>query len=389
MYIDERDYEQYCFLLPPGNRLGKNKNRFIRAQMAKQHPCYSESCCYDFKYELVRGKIAARIVVMEKSVLARYRMNKNLVIKNARTARDERVFQNNARFLAYLPALLLLVLIPAFLPRTEKQLMPPAPESQKEFLSVTRLLPDLFFILTQENGRIASFEYLYGVHEERIEIAVAGVYPESIQAGVPLDQEEVISFSPVTFSERRPLFSFAVAKPSEAQNYFAPVGYAQSAPILPRIRNAVLNAQGILFRENIEKNEIECFIPFGQLSAFLRELESLQNASSAAADYVRITEDAEKNGVTMAVSFFNQAENTGIKKSGADLLLLSNYARLFKTKENETVLAKKAHTASAGAGTLKNTSAAYTRVGAITKNGTVVTEFLKTAEGKIIRRDKE
>jgi hypothetical protein len=168
MYIDERDYEQYWFLLPQGSRFGKNKNRFIREQLAKQHPCYSESCCYDFKYALLRGKLAARIVVMEKSVLARYRMSKkdkNLVIKNARTSRDERVFQNNARFLAYIPALLLLILIPAFLPRNEKQLMPPALEEREEFLSVTRFLPCIFFVLEQVNGRITSFEYLYGPNE--------------------------------------------------------------------------------------------------------------------------------------------------------------------------------------------------------------------------------
>jgi hypothetical protein len=389
MYIDEHDYEQYCFLLPAGSRFGKTKNRFIREQMAKQHPCYSESCCYDFKYTLLHGKIAARIVVMEKSVLARYRMNKKdkkFVIKNARTSRDERVFQNNAHFLTYIPVLLLLVLIPAFLPRNEKQFNPPALESQEEFLSVTRFLPDIFFVLEQGNGRITSFEYLYGTHEEKTEIGIAGVYPESIQAGVHLGKDELIAFSPITFNELLPLFSFAVSKPVETRNYFTPVGFAESGSILPRIRNAVLNAQGILFKENIEKNEMECFIPFEQLSAFLRELEDLQSSSNFTAGYVRMIEDAERNGVTAAVSFFNQSEHTGAKKGGVDLLLLSDYSRLF-TKKTEAVPEKKEN--SADTGTLKNTSATYKKIGSIIKNGTVVTEFFKTTVGKIIRRDKE
>jgi hypothetical protein len=390
MYIDERDYEQYCFLLPAGSRFGKNKNRFIREQMTKQHPCYSESCCYDFKYTLLRGKLAARIVVMEKSVLACYRMNrkdKNLVIKNARTSRDERVFQSSARFLAYIPILLLLVLLPAFLPRSEKQLMPPEPEPQKEFLSITRFLPELFFILTQENGRITSFEYFYGPREEKAEIGIAGVYPESIQASISLDQDELIVFSPITFNEFLPSFSFAVSKPAEGRNYVTPAGYAESASILPRIRNAVLNAQGILFRENIEKNEIECFIPFEQLGAFLSELENLENSSDFAAGYVRIAEDAEKYGVMAAVSFFYRSETTAVKTDGIDLLFLSNYSGLFKIKKTETVAEKKSNSASTSS--IKNTSAAYKKVGSIIKNGTVVTEFLKTEEGKIIRRDKE
>jgi hypothetical protein len=392
MYINEYDYEQYCFLLPSGSRFGKNKNRFIREQLAKQHPCYSDSCCYDFKYELLRGKIAARVVVMEKSVLARYRMNKkgkNLVIKNVHTSREERVFQSGARFFAYIPALLLLVLVPAFLPRGEKQFAPPVLEADEEFISVTRALPAFFSAISQENGRVTSFEYFYGQREEKTEIGVAGVYPESIAASAALDKGEFIVFSPIAFNGQEPSFSFVISKSAREGDYFGDDGFAYASSPLPRMRNAVLNAHGVLVKEDSKKNELGCFVPFEHLSAFLIEMENLRRASNLIASNARITCDEGRGGAAVQVSFLNQGENAVPKNENTDFsfAVLSGYAQLFVGKKSDAAPQKKADTAKAVQQNIIPDS--YKKIGAITKNGSVVTEFFKTAEGKIIRRDSK
>jgi hypothetical protein len=382
MRIEECDYEQYCFVLPSGNRIGRNRKRYVREQLEKQHPCYSDTCCYDLKYTLVNKKLAARVVVMEKSVLARYRLTNNgktLFCKNHLTNRDEKVFQKNARLLLYMPALILPILIPAFLPKTERYAQENfnivAKETPADIQSTDSLLSELFFVINQKGGRISFFEYIDEGQSEKFTMGVSGIYPETLCAenGLPL------VFSPVAFADKNP--SFSVSMTRSVSHEIRP---ADSAAVAPLVRNIIFSTRGTPVRENFGESEIECFIPQARMAEFFKAMDELFADENLFIKYAAITESVEsKNTGEGAVVVIKAIKPQGIEKTRFRFNLLGEYAHLMKTRtvpqrQEEKPRIALTHDA--------DTFSAYKKIGVIYQNKKI-TEFYRTPEGKIIRRD--
>ncbi|GMO50368.1 MAG: hypothetical protein Pg6C_14070 [Treponemataceae bacterium] len=398
MYIEDCDYEQYCFALPSGSRIGKNKDRFVSEQLVKQHPGYSDTCCYDLKYTLVNGKLAARVVVMEKAVLARYRLNKkgkNLIVKNPLTKRDERVFQKKTRFLVYVPMLLLPAAFPAFLPRTASRVQTNSHIALNETAdrgSICRILPAIFHAVSRERGYIPSLKYTDD-QEESIEIAVTGIYPEALPIFESLDSDERAVFSPVNFNEKTPAFFITAAKPAgiRSDQKFSPASFSFHDSVLPDIRDIVFKADGIPLKENAENNEFECFIPLRYLQNFFDALEILRVNERLVVKYAALAETSspknDEPGVMVSISLAKTRTVDLFETAGNGNF---NFAVL---SENISVLKKqKIAPASFAVKQEKQAQQADTgfigeKIGVITQNNIVVTEFYRTANGKIVRKD--
>ncbi|MDR1786006.1 MAG: hypothetical protein LBR23_06050 [Spirochaetaceae bacterium] len=390
MYIDEKDYEQYCFQLPQGSRFGRNKDRFVREQLQKLHPCFSETCCIDCRYVLDKGRLAARVVVMEKAVLARYRMDRKsrrLTVKNPLTRRDEGVFTRGNR-LVVAPALLLLLLSPAlFLDRQGNRLPEAAPppemlEKEEGGATIAAGIPALCEALAKHDGRILSLTYASAGGGERLSLALSGVYPEDIPGG---DSPSRTVFSDVSFRENRPSFSLEIsggeAGKNERGNRGKNAGENQgpAQPAVPLIREAVLHARGILTYEKTEAEEIGCVIPRRYLEEFFAALERLRLESGRPVEYLGISENSPGDA---AVSVRFAGRTLPQEREGDfSFAYLRGVTSLFwGAQKPETTAARIPQSPDSRFGS-------YKKIGVIRGGGNITAEFYRTGDGKIIRRD--
>ena len=67
------DYDFYTMRLPFSVIRNRKRSVFVRRELEKRHPQFSEKCCADTKFRIRRGKLTAEVAVMDTLRLAEYR----------------------------------------------------------------------------------------------------------------------------------------------------------------------------------------------------------------------------------------------------------------------------------------------------------------------------
>lgn len=77
---DTKDYDFYSFSFPLSAFPRVKRNKYIYSQLEKIHPCFSDNCCFDYKFRLEKKGIKADVVVMQKYTLAEYKNSKRRIV---------------------------------------------------------------------------------------------------------------------------------------------------------------------------------------------------------------------------------------------------------------------------------------------------------------------
>ena len=85
--VNKNDYELYLMNVPL-TLFGKKRRQFIKRELEKVHPCFSEQFSFDSKRCIRKGKIQTLIAVMDKVKVLEYKRNKaaGLHLEGVKTA---------------------------------------------------------------------------------------------------------------------------------------------------------------------------------------------------------------------------------------------------------------------------------------------------------------
>lgn len=71
--IKKDDYERYTIPFSLNYFLPKARKKYIWEELEKQHPCFSEDCCYFYKDKIGKKGVFSDVIVMGKAKLAEYK----------------------------------------------------------------------------------------------------------------------------------------------------------------------------------------------------------------------------------------------------------------------------------------------------------------------------
>ena len=107
------DYDFYSFDYPLRQvGFAKDKrNQFICSELEKRHPCFSDDCCFDYKLRLNKKKLKADVVVMQKFRLAEYKsQGKKIYIPEGKMT----AFNSHIKLWAFVVSVFLLLILCVF-----------------------------------------------------------------------------------------------------------------------------------------------------------------------------------------------------------------------------------------------------------------------------------
>ena len=234
--VKKSDYEIYTFNIPLGLR-GKKRNAFITRELEKNHPCFSQQCCFDSRLKLHKGKLQSVVAVMDKIKLLEYRGKSKSGIA-LEGVKNYKFFDENKRYFVLGLATLLIpfLVLPYFFINESKPKQNPV---QKDFqifdedliqndlqaeISSYDFLEKMFLKIADENGFITSFSYTkesspldnFGL---KVSLDVKKIYPENLDFIMPDASEKVDKhFSPVSYKNQMPSFSVNYSVPQKMRH---------------------------------------------------------------------------------------------------------------------------------------------------------------------------
>jgi hypothetical protein len=396
-YVDSTDFEHYVIPLPSDVRFGKKKESYIRAQLEKRHPCFSDSCCYDAHYGFFGKKLAVTAVVMDKVVLSRYRLQfpgKTLTVKvpvqsaeNANRKKvDRRIFRQRS---IVVPAVITPVVFSAlvfgiFQPHgtipemiTDSIIIQETPKMLEPQPSA--LLGELFAAISEADsngtGIISRFEFSRQNGVESISMELSGLYPESLQQVSSLP----ISFSPVTYHEGIPAFSLSCVSQYSAPELRTSVALTSpeslATDIVPALRKIITESGGTMIQESAGQGEVKFHAPSANFKPLMEGLEELRTKSKTAVKKFSLTKQQNEFEGWIDVDIDINAGTISFKP-------FTDFPGLFlkhlPKPEIPTQIQKQAS---------RSIPASYSKIGEIQEGGKKCV-FYRTPEGKIVRSEE-
>jgi hypothetical protein len=382
-YVDAGDFERYVIPLPADARFGKKKKSYIRTQLEKRHPCFSDSCCFDVCYGFFGKELTANAVVMDKVVLSRYRLQypgKTLTAKV--DTRDRRVFRQRSLVVpAVITPVVLSALIFSVFQPPQKTIPDVAPvsvivqETPAVFEpQVSALLSELFMAITEADGKcmISRFEFSRQNGSESILMDISGIYPESLQQ----IETYPVSFSPVTYHEGTPAFSLSfVSKYDEPK---LRTSTALATDIIPGLRKIITESGGTMIQESAGQGEVKFHAPSTNFKPLMHALEELRSKSNLAVQNFSLN----SRGGNQNNEFEGLISVTIDKNSGNfSFNPLVEYSGLFFTHLRKPQISQMSNPTKKENGSIP---VSYSKIGEIQEGGKKCI-FYRTAEGKIVR----
>jgi hypothetical protein len=405
--VDPADFESYVIPLPAGSRFGKKKESYIRGQLEKRHPCFSDSCCYDARYVFMGKELAVNTIVMDKVVLSRYRLQfpgKMLTVKvpakNTENAGgkkvERRIFQQRS---IVVPAVITPVVFSAlvfgvFQPQQEMgvvtdivadsvivQEAPTILEPQP-----SALLEELFAAISgaDSNGRgiILRFEFSRQNDAESISMELSGIYPESLQQILTYP----VSFSPVTYHEGIPSFTLSLVSANEKKRIpeieqtAALISQESLATdIVPMLRKIITESGGTMIQEFAGQGEVKFHIPSINFTSLMERLETLRAKSKAAVKkFSLVNRSGNQNSEFEGYIDVDIDINTGT----ISFKPFAEYPGLFTKHMPKPEIPKQIQKQVS-----RSIPASYTKIGEIQEGGKKCV-FYRTPEGKIVRTEE-
>ncbi|MBO4532675.1 MAG: hypothetical protein J5726_03150 [Treponema sp.] len=189
---DSKDYDFYSFVFPLKAFPKAKRNKYIYSQLEKMHPCFSDSCCFDYKFRLEKKEVRADVIVMQKYTLAEYKnKSKRIIIPE----RKGKVFFSGIKPLkvvtaAVLTAAVVLFVVSIFLSRqTEESIDNAIPQISEETDNLYEVEESNAVILMENvlhlGGASDFFSWESDGFTEKTTLALRNVFPEQIQSLLP------------------------------------------------------------------------------------------------------------------------------------------------------------------------------------------------------------
>jgi hypothetical protein len=400
-YVDPGDFEQYLIPLPAGQRFGKKRDSYIRGQLERRHPRFSSFCCYDARYCFSDKQPGVSAVVMDKTVLARYRVQfpgKPLTVKTSAAGggkKDRTVFRQRSIAVPALitPVVFSAVLLGIFQPQTwnapqmaltgaqggyqTNGLSPDSAEAQTA-VEPSAFLREIFAAVAGSDrsgqAKITGFDFSRQKRGESLSMEIAGVFPESLKAITP----EYSNLSPVVYREGVPVFSLTLSSGGKGatlgKEELPGTMQYQEMPVIPALRELVGRSGGVMIQENQETGEIRFRLGKTKLKSFLGEVENLRTSSDGDIRRFSLADGGNQAGDLEVALILIPGQPSGTFGFGPFV----EFAALFIGPEQRPQITTKVN---------RSLPAAYSKIGEIQQGGKTCV-FYRTPDGKIVRIDE-
>ena len=338
--VKKSDYEVYTFTIPISLR-GKKRNAFITRELEKNHPCFSQQCCFDSKLKLNKGKFQSIVAVMDKVKLLEYR-GKSKCGVTLEGIKNFKFFNGNKKhFIALMIVLLIIspiVFGSLFAGHNEKKTKEEFPVIEKNIgevnavpsISAYDFLEKLFQRIKYENGSVLNYRYSrenFSLDDfgTKFSLDVKNTYPERFDFIAPEQSAELSrSFSPVSYQNKEPFFSMSYAISGQNILPSAPLGLDTMASL-----RSVIEKNGIIISESSEKNSFSLILPE---EAFCKFFTDLCNEMQDLGSDVKLLEITGSEHVfNVNIEFCSQEQ----EKEKSEISLLADFWTLF-SERNQT-----------------------------------------------------
>lgn len=280
--VHKSDYELYAFTVPLGY-VGKKRKSFITRELEKNHPGFSDSCCFDSKVRLRKGKIQSLVTVMNKVRLQEYK-KKSKGSLSLEGIKGMKVFGNKKVSILTLAVLLFVssVLLLSYLFRSTENL--PALDNEAQFnvkevekknnlLTADEILNPLFENLSDKKSRISMFSFKVekdpGESKACLNLLLNNIFPEDI-VGFADVSEVKESIGAVSYDSRKSRFLYTLDFPVYDSDE---TSLRMNESQLKEVRS-LINSFGIIEFENQQSGDYKCTISKENISDFFSSMNN-------------------------------------------------------------------------------------------------------------------
>ena len=349
--VKKSDYEIYTFNVPLGLR-GKKRNAFITRELEKNHPCFSQQCCFDSRLKLHKGRLQSVVAVMDKLKLLEYRgKSKNGIALEG--VKNYKFFDENKRYFIFGLAVLLIpfLVLPYFFFNESKIKQNPVKndfqifeedlvqENASQNISSYDFLEKMFLKIANENGAITNFSYTkenvpldnFGL---KISLELKKIYPEKLDFIMPDVFDKVDKhFSSVSYKNMEPSFSVNYSVPQKNEASFKSVDLKKMSEL-----REILSKKSTIISEDCEKGIFQISVKDKDFcNLFLALADGIKNLN-VEIGCLEIVQGHECHNVSLG---FYDSEQICEK---TDVALIADFWNLFcekKSFENDVRVEKK------------------------------------------------
>ena len=407
--LSNEDYELYRISLPLFQRRA-SRNAFISHELEKMHPCFSDRFTCDTKLRFEKGKLMARVTVIDKLRLAQYKLKFPGLLFIIEEKRKEYVFLSTKNKLLWCASIVfLLVAISGAVFACRSNLMlhrqsalakegsggeQTAPVQQKS-PSLQEVCSALFAAVRSQGGSVMQCSLSTSqTHEKQLcemNATLSGCYPESMvtrmnELGVP---SSALIISPVSYSNKIPTFAFAC---SIAETYTPAASEVLidsqkvCAPLVYGLRNQLLSENAEIISEDSANGILSFQIAKNYFAPAVEKCESFLQKTSGHLSSIALEQNETSISCSVTVS---QDNGIFFEKT------LSLFASCFADKRipspverNETPLMKKNGIKKTQQVTETNGETVRIKVGQITTADGTCLVYYKNAQGLIMEEKK-
>lgn len=368
--ITDEDCEIYKFKIP--FIINKNKrNAFISKELEKEHPCFSNNCCFDTKYKFENKGLVAKIAVMNKVRLEQYKREfhkKNIIAQD-----NEKYFvdkkQNIFTTISFFCILIVFFSVSfCFIKNSQAEKMKKKEKmlksNKKEQIAFFNksLYENIFESIEEHNGKIEQFDFDMAQDtiksNNHTKIKLNNCFPEDIFNSSANKLCYEINFSSVAYNKNKPNFTLEF---TDCKTYFFSNKEinANTESIIHDVRNQIILNNGNVNFEDEKNNEIEFSIDNVQMKKLITNINSILKKLKYCCTKISIISLEKTLNINLTIY-----KNQNIECF--DMLeIISNYIELFTLNRN----------------TLKQS---LTNIVKVENENNELIGKIKTAEGKII-----
>ena len=383
--VNKKDYELYLMNVPL-TLFGKKRRQFIKRELEKVHPCFSEQFSFDSKRCLRKGKVQTLIAVMDKVKILEYKRNKSadLHLEGVKTGA---MFEGHGKNIAFV--LLVMVALSSVLgavssingkkTRLEKtnvtegsynyisEAQPVVPSGS----SCKEILEGCLEKVRENNGEI---KYISVEIEDSGEndfllmnLSLHKMFPEKIFSEKINDEFLESSFSTVSYSDDEPSFDYSLKAKVKNESSSVP-DKNQVAEI-----RSVIDGCCLIREEDFVGAMFRCELREKNFTELIEKISSMENISLKGISLIK-----NNLGFDALLSFGDGHKDDGIAQS------LLKYSGLFVHENKKTEVQAKRLPVNKRIVSGIKVNAGWEKVGRVVqKNGKTIV-YYRDEENKII-----
>ena len=343
--VNKNDYELYLMNVPL-TLFGNKRRQFIKRELEKVHPCFSEQFSFDSKRCIRKGKVQTLIAVMDKVKVLEYKRNKTtgLHLDGVKTGP---LFEGKARYfgLIFLSALLIsfafgiagsfrkksVQLEETVVPAESYDYVNEAQAVLDQNKSVNEILGEIFKRIKENDGEIKYLSVsIDGAGEKSVlfmNLSLEKMYPENLLFESDDGTVRNMSISQVSYNGKYPCFEYSMEVQLEKNSFLKP-----EMNHVSELRDE-LNRYCTIREENFLDAGFHCELLENRFVDLFTKIDSMDDVALKEISISRI-----KDGFDLSMSFVDCQEQTdkGICRS------LLDYSSLFvKEKKVQPVSSSK------------------------------------------------